>query len=227
MTLRKKRLNVLNSQKIFNLEVRERAKEITKVSNSNKAVVYKELTDFLDSQKEELVPERIDIHYVVEYDKVDDLNFYQALVDSVDKFTVVTKETLPLMLLDLLAGSPKVADVVYDIEALEQPDIVENAMQAYAGTRVSILYSVDKRYSSFKIRQLLYKVKFNVNELIVHWEGSDYEKEYDFYTELRNPLSGWGIVIAIETTEQEEAEYLLKRKAIDSDVKQSYHVWGR
>lgn len=225
--MRKKRLNVLNSQKIFNLEVRDRPEGVELVTGSGKAYLHTRLSKYLKEQSTELIVEKLDEYYLVEYQEGDDLNLYQVLVSTVEKFTVITSVPLPLILLDLLAGSPKVVDVVYTLDALENPTTVDNAIQAYAGTKVSILFETTQHYSSLRVRELLYKVKFNVNELVIRWEGDDYEKEYEFFNTLRNPLSGWGIVIVIESKNKKEADYLLKRKAKDSSIKQSYRVWGR
>lgn len=225
--MRKKRLNVLNSQKIFNLEVRDRPEGVELVTGSGKADLHTRLNKYLKEQSTELIVEKLDEYYLVEYQEGDDLNLYQVLVSTVEKFTVITSVPLPLILLDLLAGSPKVVDVVYTLDALEHPNTVDNAIQAYAGTKVSILFETTQHYSSLRVRELLYKVKFNVNELVIRWEGDDYEKEYEFFNTLRNPLSGWGIVIVIESKNKKEADYLLKRKAKDSSIKQSYRVWGR
>lgn len=225
--MRKKRLNVLNSQKIFNLEVRDMPQGVKLVRDEDKQELHDKLSKYLEEQSKELIVEKLDDYYLVEYQEGDDLNLYQVLISTVDKFTVKTSTPLPLILLDLLAGSPKVVDVVYTLSALEQPDIVDNAIQAYAGTKVSILFETTQHYSSLRVRELLYKVKFNVNELIIRWEDDNYENEYEFFNTLRNPLSGWGIVIVIESKNKKEADYLLKRKAKDSSIKQSYRVWGR
>ena len=197
------------------------------VRDEDKQELYDKLSKYLEEQSKELIVEKLDDYYLVEYQEGDDLNLYQALVSTVEKFTVKTSTPLPLILLDLLAGSPKIVDVVYTLSALEQPDIVDNAIQAYAGTKVSILFETTQHYSSLRVRELLYKVKFNVNELIIRWEDDNYENEYEFFNTLRNPLSGWGIVIVIESKNKKEADYLLKRKAKDSSIKQSYRVWGR
>ena len=225
--MRKKRLNVLNSQKIFNLEVRDMPQGVKLVREKDKQELYDKLSKYLEEQSKELIVEKLDDYYLVEYQEGDDLNLYQVLINTVDKFTVKTSTALPLILLDLLAGSPKIVDVVYTLSALEQPNIVDNAIQAYAGTKVSILFETTQHYSSLRVRELLYKVKFNVNELIIRWEDDNYENEYEFFNTLRNPLSGWGIVIVIESKNKKEADYLLKRKAKDSSIKQSYRVWGR
>ena len=227
MILRKKRLNVLNSQKIFNLEVRDMPQGVKLVRDEDKQGLYDKLSKYLEEQSKELIVEKLDDYYLIEYQEGDDLNLYQVLISTVDKFTVKTSVPLPLILLDLLAGSPKIVDVVYTLSALEQPNIVDNAIQAYAGTKVSILFETTQHYSSLRIRELLYKVKFNVNELVIRWEDDNYENEYEFFNTLRNPLSGWGIVIVIESKNKKEADYLLKRKAKDSSIKQSYRVWGR
>lgn len=225
--MRKKRLNVLNSQKIFNLEVRDMQQGVKLVRDEDKQELYDKLSKYLEEQSKELIVEKLDDYYLIEYQEGDDLNLYQVLISTVDKFTVKTSTALPLILLDLLAGSPKIVDVVYTLSALEQPNIVDNAIQAYAGTKVSILFETTQHYSSLRVRELLYKVKFNVNELIIRWEDDNYENEYEFFNTLRNPLSGWGIVIVIESKNKKEADYLLKRKAKDSSIKQSYRVWGR
>lgn len=225
--MRKKRLNVLNSQKIFNLEVRDMPQGVKLVRDEDKQELYDKLSKYLEEQSKELIVEKLDDYYLVEYQEGDDLNLYQVLISTVDKFTVKTSTPLPLILLDLLAGSPKIVDVVYTLKALEEPNIVDNAIQAYAGTKVSILFETTQHYSSLRVRELLYKVKFNVNELIIRWEDDNYENEYEFFNTLRNPLSGWGIVIVIESKNKKEADYLLKRKAKDSSIKQSYRVWGR
>lgn len=227
MILRKKRLNVLNSQKIFNLEVRDMPQGVKLVRDEDKQGLYDKLSKYLEEQSKELIVEKLDDYYLIEYQEGDDLNLYQVLISTVDKFTVKTSVPLPLILLDLLAGSPKIVDVVYTLSALEQPNIVDNAIQAYAGTKVSILFETTQHYSSLRVRELLYKVKFNVNELVIRWEDDNYENEYEFFNTLRNPLSGWGIVIVIESKNKKEADYLLKRKAKDSSIKQSYRVWGR
>ena len=81
--------------------------------------------------------------------------------------------------------------------------------------------------NGFLLKKGLYPLKYSANELILHWNSTDYEKEYDFFTNIRNALSGWGIVITIEYTTIEERDYLIKRKEEDAEIKQSSYVWGR
>ena len=222
---RKKRLNVLNSQKIFNLNIVPRKDNFIEVNNGNYKDIFKELENF-SKEQDPILKERNGLSYIVRYNRLYDFSFYKHLVELSDNVLLISKEVVPVTIIDLLSSYPRVAQVMYEFDSGFTDKLIENIIQASAGVKVSILYNTDSD-NGFILKKGLYPLKYSANELIIHWNSKDFEKEYDFFTSIRNALSGWGIVITIEYTTIEERDYLIKRKEEDAEIKQSSYVWGR
>lgn len=222
---RKKRLNVLNSQKIFNLNIVPRDYSYVPVTPDNYNDIFKEL-ELFSKEQDPIIKNRNGIKYIVYYDKLYDFSFYKYLVELSDSFLLVTDDIIPVTLIDLLSSYPRIVQARYIFNSEFTDGIIENIIQTSAGIKVSILYNTDSD-SSFSLKRGLYPLKYSANEVIIRWESTNYENEYSFFTGIRNALSGWGIVITIEYNTIEERDYLLKRKKEDAEIKQSSYVWGR
>lgn len=222
---RKKRLNVLNSQKIFNLNIVPRKTDYVDVYPDN----YKSILNKLKKDKvnqDPILKERNGIEYRVFYDSSYEYEFYTLLVEVSENFLLVSDTQIPITLIDLLSSYPRYAQVMYLFTEEYTDSQIDNILQASAGVKVSILYSTDSS-NGFILKRSLYPLKYSANELVIHWENGNYDEEYELFTNIRNALSGWGIVITIEYKNDEEREYLYKRKKEDAEIKQSSYVWGR
>lgn len=222
---RKKRLNVLNSQKIFNLNIVPRKNDYVDVYPDNYKGILQSLKDDKSTQ-DPILKERNGVEYRVFYDDSYDYEFYTLLVEVSENFLLVSNTSIPVTLIDLLSSYPRFAQVMYLFTKEYTQNQIDNILQASAGVKVSILYSTDSS-NGFILKRSLYPLKYSANELVIHWIGDNYEEEYELFTSIRNALSGWGIVITIEYKNDEEREYLFKRKEEDAEIKQSSYVWGR
>ena len=225
MAKRKKRLNILNSQKIFNLTIRKPT-ELVEITIDTYLPFYESIQGFIDDQ-DEFVPTRDGTNYRLWYDSDMDYNFLLSMVEYAGSVEFVTNSPLPVSLIDKMAKYPKNCFLTYQYKTEYNNKDIANIQQASAGVKISILLTADEQTSTYEILSSLADLAFITDELVITYLGSNLDEEYNFFSEIRDALSGWKIAIIFETDSQTEEEYMLDRKEVDERMKKSSTVWTK
>lgn len=222
---RTKRLNILNSQKVYNLSIRYPEEQVLTTVESQ-GEVANDIADYADTQ-DELFPERNGVSYKVIYETGIDFNFLKALVLFSEHVDIYAEEPLPLPIIDYIAAYPRVVSVVYSFKhELSNKDIT-SIQQTSAGVSTSVSYTLSKESSAYELMTELSDVAYITDNLYIDYKDNDYEYAYNFFNDIRDALSGWKINIVFVTKDEQLKEYLLLRKAEDEKIKKSLSVWNK
>lgn len=225
MAKRIKRLNVLNTQKVFNLEVRE-PKDFILVDVSNYKNIEKQLDKFIEKQ-DELIPERDNKTYRLIYTEAIDFQFVKKLANYAERLSVVYSDLLPVPLIDYIGKFPRNIDTIKVFKEEYSEKEVSNIQQISAALKVSVQHNLEDGENSYAVLSALADVPYIVDELVINYQGKDYKYLYDFFNDIRDPLSGWKVNIIFETASSKQKKYLLERKREDEKEKKSSTVWRK
>lgn len=220
---RTKRLNILNSQKVYNLTIEEPADKVL-VTLDNQTEIANEIADYADTQ-DDLFPERNGVNYKVLYETGIDFNFLKVLVLFAEHVEVASVKPLPLPIIDYLANFPRVVTVLYAFNPELTDKEITSIQQTSAGLKVSIDYRLTASSSPYELMSGLGDITYITDALYITYKGTDYAYAYEFFNSVRDALSGWKVNIIFLTKDNELKEYLLERKAEDEKVKKSLSVW--
>lgn len=222
---KKKRLNVYNSQKMFNLTLREPIVR-EKVTLENYDIFDKVITEFIEGQ-DEFIPERDDKEYRVYYNQEIPYEFILKLVDYGGIVEIITDESLPISLIDKMVSFPRNCFVTYTFKEEYTEKEISNIQQSSAGLKTSIYIETDDSVDSYTILTSLADIPFIIDQVIIRYRGHDYDIEYEMFNDIRDALSGWKMSIVFETWDKKQKKYMTKRKEVDEKIRKSSTVWKK
>lgn len=243
---RKRRLNVYNSDKIFNLDFtnNRRMDEYISVNPVNQQELLDELEAY-DKTQDDLVKLRTDKKYLITKNPVisdrliklifqygDDVVYYSAM-------TTTSKVTVPVYITTLLALNVHNSHLIVPYRNhYTQPEL-DSIQQASASCPVTITIPIKHKITTpYDVMVALYPLAFSIDKVELTFEKGDpkdpnYDKHgylkpelmYDFFDEVRNALSGWKMGIVMEANTDEALDYLTDRKAYDKSQRKGSRVW--
>ena len=220
-----KRLNVYNSQKIFNFKIREPLVR-KKVTIDNYKEVDKALLQFIGEQ-DEFIPERDSEEYRVYYNPDMPYDFLIRLIDYGGLVEVITTSSLPISLIDKMVSFPRNCFVTYTVKDEYTEKEIMNIQQSSAGLKTSIYIETDDDVDSYTILTSLADIPFIIDQVIIRYRGHDYGIQYEMFNDIRDALSGWKMAIVFETWDKKQRKYMIKRKEVDEKIRKSSTVWKK
>lgn len=224
MAKRKKRLNVLNTQRIFNLNLIENNDYVLVVDYLNYESVWNTLKAHIDSQ-DDIIPDRNGISYEIRYTDGIDYGFIMDVLNYGASIDMRTSDTIPEPIIDLMARNSKFSHATYDFKPKYSTEEVNNIQQASSAVDVDIAMTADDNTRGYDIMISMSDVVFSVDSLIIDYTGESLVKEYELFNEIRDALSGWKIGIVFKVGSEEEKNYMNSRKDVDEKLKKSSTVW--
>lgn len=225
MGKRKKRLNVLNTQKIFNLSVVDKNDYTLDIKSDNYIKEWESLQEHIKEQ-DDMLPDRNGISYDLYYDGNYDFSFIRDVVEYGGMVNIITSDVMPDPLIDLMARNDKFSHATYLFKTSYTTREINNIRQAASAVDVNIVMRTNgDDVTAYDIMISLSDLVFDVDNLIIEFNSEDYEKEYKLFNNIRDALSGWKIGIVFLSSNEEEKEYMLEHKAVDEKLKKSSTVW--
>lgn len=225
---RQRRLNVYNSDKMFNLSFLPKSEDNYTLVTSDSAEEIKQHLKEHASEQDEFLKERDDVSYLIEDTEDRDDELVQLLFEYGGHVTYLAHSMIPAPVIELLARNRRYATPAYrfkdDYTVLE----AENVQQVSAGAKVTVRVDVTHLITPFDVMSAMADLMFSVDTVEFRFlSGEDWtpEEKYDFFNEIRDALSGWKMGIVFVTENEEEQEYLEKRKADDSAKRKGSRVW--
>ena len=223
MASSKKRLNILNSQKVFNFQIRSPLIR-TQVNINNYQDYEQYIQEFINEQ-DEFITDRDEVEYSLVYNQLMPYEFILSMIEYGGKVEVVTNESLPISLIDRMARFPRNCYITYLFKDEYTQKEIENIQQASAGLKISILLQADDSTDAYQVLTSLADIPFIIDQVIIQYNGTDYGIEYELFNDIRDALSGWKMAIIFETNNKKQKEYMLKRKEVDENIRKSSTVW--
>lgn len=224
MPKRKKRLNVLNTQRIFNLTLIEKNDYVLDVSEDNYMSAWDKLAEHI-SQQDDLIPDRDGISYSIHYTSGIDYGFLVDALNYGANINIVTEGIIPEPLIDVMAHNDKVSHATYIFKPKYTTSEINNIQQAASAVDVDIVMDAYDTTRGYDIMISLSDVVFSVDNLIIHYKGDSLDREYELFNEIRDALSGWKIGIVYSVSSEIEKDYMNSRKKVDERLKKSSTVW--
>lgn len=225
---RERKLNVYNSDKMFNLAFLPKEEEnYTVVDHLSAETVKAHLLEHAEEQ-DEFLKERDGVSYRIEDADDRDDELIQLLFEYGGHITYVAHGIIPAPVVELLARNRRYASPVYVYKGDYMLPEIENIQQVSAGSKVSIEVNVTPLLTPFELMSSLADLMFSVDIVKLRfvsaedWTG---ESKYEFFNEIRDALSGWKMGIVMVTENEKEQGYLEKRKAEDSAKRKGSRVW--
>lgn len=229
---RQKRLNILNTDRHFNINLM-RASDIekkVKVNRLNEATIEKEMDEL--ARKSKRYPLRNKTEYIIYQEKYTNDNLIQKVIKHGGGITYYTSTIIPYYVLTQLAMNLN-SEVVYSIRKNFTDREQENIELSYMATRVIIdVPVVIPDISPYELLFSLEKLKTDVDKIQLSFpplrpeEISERHKEYyeqvgdlfyvkaqykyEYFQYIQTSLSLWKMNIWIVTTTEEEYEAMDK-----------------
>ena len=224
MSKRKKRLNVLNTQRIFNLTLVDKNDYVLDIDSSNYSIYWEKLKVHIDNQ-DDIIPDRDGISYAIHYTDNIDYGFILDVLNYGADINVITSSTIPEPIIDAMAHNDKVSHATYKFKNKYTTSEVSNIQQSSSAVDVDITMEANDSTRGYDIMVSLSDVVFSVDNLIINYVGSDLDREYELFNEIRDALSGWKIGIVFSVNSEEEKDYMDSRKNVDEKLKKSSTIW--
>lgn len=243
---RTRRLNVYNSDKIFNLTFtnNRRLNDFISVNPVNQDELLEELEAY-DKTQDDLVKIRTDKKYLIARnpvinDRLIALIFkYGAEIVYFSAMSDRSGVQIPVYITELLAKNVRNAYLVVPYRKEYTQKEIESIQRASTSCQVTITVEIEYGVTTpYEVMRALFPLAFDIDKVELTFQGGnpkdpDYDKHgylqpklmYDFFDEVRNALSGWKMGIVMEANTDEALEYLENRKAFDYSQKKGSRVW--
>ena len=236
MSKSKKRLNVLNSSKVFNLNLKLKSElDFIRVNESNYKEIWKSIKSSHDNDIEDILSKRDNHHYVL-FDTGSyfiDSSFVQDLFYKGGFVSYYTQNKIPDNVRLLLASNRHTSEAIYLFKPQYSVDEIRNIDFVAVGSKVKIDLPVKiKDNTPFIIMNSLADLAFKVDEIQLVFSKYDangnkvtsYDK-YNTITSIRDALSGWKMEILLLADNQDELDTLQNLKDKDSAKRKGLTVW--
>lgn len=227
MAKKNKRLNILNTQKVFNLTIEDYTPQVL-IEGEVKEYLKNEIQE---KETEKYLLEKIEGKYLYKLGATnEDYDFVKKLSAYLEDLTIEITTPLPIPLLDYLVRFPR--NVVIMLPLVRDEDLseefIENIQYISAGLKVTIKVDIDSFYNdAYSVLSILGDLPYIVDEVVLYYTDTSVVDIYSFFNEIRDALSGWKMNIILIVNSSDDKEYLMNRKAEDEQEKKSSTVWHK
>lgn len=247
---RKKRLNIHNTDKVFNLTIVQQYEQDNEVvvTLENIQEVNKDIQDRLSKQGK--LKSRDNTHYIVRYAENFTIEALTHIIQYGGSYTLETKKGISEDFLPLLADNRKngrVSFVLQDNYSFKQVQTIVRFSEVLTVSMVILLkagepkscniiralsqlrYRVDKVELSFptltKEEYLMLPNRENLYEQSNGLYTPTVDYKYRIFSELRNACSFWKMNLIMRAHSEDEYEKLVERADVDKAVRKGNLTW--
>lgn len=243
MATRKRRLNIHNTDRAFNLHfIDEKSLNYVEVTDKTASKVR----DSLNIDGDELLFVRDNTQYICYLDKITDLSIVKDLL-SYGGYTVIKTDTvIPSEIIELLSTYRKTSRAVYTFRENFTLDEIENMHSCSMASKVVVDLPVthsEVAVSVYNILTALHPLRYRVDSVDVSFnratksylaqnpkEATHYEKQgnsyivtaqskYDITNSLRDALSSWKMNLHVIYNSEEDLRKLEELKQADAQIR--------
>jgi len=249
---RKRRLNIGNTDRVFNLTLVDKSDFDYSVVTTQ---TQDEITKHIEQQAKEsgLLAERDDKHYLIFKSPLANDSLNQNLFRYGGQVTYYSDGVVPYPIVQLLSENRKFSKVCYQFKKQYDIEEIKNVnLVAMAGTVVLDLPIVYSQMTPYQVLVSLFDLRYKVDRVELAFpalsvedvegnpslrefyiqsesDSATYELKseykYEFFDEIRDSLSSWKMNVFLICDNEKDHKRLAKLQEVDSKKRKGSSIW--
>lgn len=210
----------------MNLESMQDREKYIEVVPNNYAEIKKELRELADDTEDFII--RNDKKYIIYQNSNIDDELVGLLFDYSEEVIYYTNTIAPSYIIEKVARNRYTSSIMYSVLSPMSYERAENIQEASTAGQVSLDVYLTGDMHPFDVISTLNKVRYAVDKVYIDFNRNiynTYEKEYEFFNELRDPTAAWKMNIYIIYLSQDEYDYLTNQAKIDRKKRVISTIW--